>query len=61
MQNSGVKSSKQLFGEFHLCDQILKAGIGADGIESGILAEPVHATAAPIGFAQPLKGLILIP
>jgi hypothetical protein len=50
-----------LFRELHLGQEFLEAGIGVDGIEAGILTEPVHATSALVRLVQPLKSPILVP
>jgi hypothetical protein len=49
-----------LLGELHLSQELLEAGIGMEGIEPGILMEPVHATSALISLVQPLKCPILV-
>src|SRR6266571_5362356 len=50
-----------LLRELHLGQEFLEAGIGVDGIESGILTKPVHATSALICLIQPLKCTIFFP
>ena len=50
-----------LLRELYLGQEFLVAGIGMDGIESGILAEPVQATTALISLVQPLECTIFFP
>lgn len=50
-----------LLREVHFCQEFLEAWIRVNGVESGVLSEPIQAPSVSIGLVQPLKCPILVP
>ena len=47
--------------EVHFCQEFPEALIGVNGVESGVLSDPIQAASVPISLVQPLKCPILVP
>jgi len=51
----------RLIREVHFCQKVLEAWIGADGVESGVLPEPIQAASVLVGLIQPIDCPIPVP
>jgi hypothetical protein len=56
-----LRANNALLWEVHFCQEFREAWIGVNGVESGVLSEPIQAASVSIGLVQPLKGPILVP
>src|SRR6266851_8476511 len=54
-------ANNALLREVHFCQEFLEAWIRVNGVESGVLSDPIQAASVSIGLVQPLKCPTLVP